>query len=158
MAGPAVLGLLLVGVGVAALAIRQYDINFLPNLGEWGWPFFVIVPGLVLMGASLIPARPQGAALAVVGAVITAVGALLLYQSQSGHWESWAYAWSLLPAAAGAALVLYGLFAGERGMWTAGLWLAGIAAVLFVAGAWFFEGPSPARSATSTRATGGRSA
>lgn len=140
MTGPAILGLILVAVGVAAIAIREYDVNFLPHLGAWGWPFFVIVPGLTILGASLLTPRPRGAALAVVGAVVTTVGALLLYQSQSGHWESWAYAWALLPAAAGVALGLYGLWVADRRMWTTGAWLFGIAAGVFVVAAWFFEG------------------
>ena len=140
MAGPAVIGLALVAIGVAALAIREYDINFLPHFGTWGWPFFVIVPGLVLLGASFVLPRPRGIGLAIAGAVVTAVGGLLLYQSQSGHWESWAYAWALLPAAAGVALIGYGLFASDRGMRTTGTWLAGIAGAVFLVGAWFFEG------------------
>jgi hypothetical protein len=140
MAGPAVIGLALVAVGVAAIAIREYDVNFLPHLGSWGWPLFVIVPGLVLLGASLVMQRPRGVAVAVAGAVVTIVGAILLYQSQTGHWESWAYAWALLPAAAGVALVGYGLYATDHRMWTVGVWLAGIAGAAFVFGAWFFEG------------------
>lgn len=141
MAAPAVFGLLLVAVGVVALVIREYDVNFLPHLGAWGWPLFVIVPGIVALGASLLVRRgPGGATLATLGAVVTTVGLILLYQSQSGHWESWAYAWALLPAAAGAALVAYGFSSSERGLWVSGLWLGGIALVVFVAGAWFFEG------------------
>ena len=140
MVAPAVFGLVLVAVGVAALVIREYDINFLPNLGAWGWPFFVIVPGLVLLAVALAVPRPRGVAFAVAGAVVTTVGGLLLYQSQSGHWESWAYAWALLPAAAGIALIAYGAFAADRRMWIAGAWLAGIAGAIFVVGAWFFEG------------------
>ena len=140
VAAPAVIGLFLILFGAAALAVREYDVNFLPHLGTWAWPFFVVVPGLVLLGAAVVAPRPRGAGFAVSGAVVTAVGSLLLYQSQSGHWESWAYAWALLPGAAGVALVAYGLFAADRRMRTAGLWLAGLMAVLFAAGVWFFEG------------------
>ena len=140
MAGPAVIGLILVAIGVASLAIREYDVNFLPHLGAWGWPLFVIVPGLVLLGIGVLMPRPQGAAVAVVGTVVTTVGGLLLYQSQSGHWESWAYAWALLPAAVGVALVGYGLYAADRRMRITGIWLAAIAGAVFLAGAWFFEG------------------
>ena len=76
----------------------------------------------------------------LAGSIVTTVGSLLLYQSRSGDWESWAYAWALIPLAAGAALVLYGLFARSSSMVRGGTWMAGIAAVLFASGAWFFEG------------------
>lgn len=140
MTGPAVVGVVLIAFGATALVLRELEINPFGAIGSWGWPFFVIVPGLVLLAASLLPAAPKGIGFATAGAIVTTVGALLLYQSRTGHWESWAYAWALIPLGAGAALVLYGLFARERGMVTTGLTMAGIAAALFLAGAWFFEG------------------
>ncbi|HEX2625391.1 MAG TPA: hypothetical protein VHL56_00630 [Candidatus Limnocylindrales bacterium] len=140
MVAPAVIGVLLVVVGVIALIVREADVNLLPGLGTWGWPLFVLVPGLVMLGAGVLLPAPRGAGLAVAGSVVTTLGALLFYQSQSGHWESWAYAWALLPGAAGAGLLGYGVLARERGMRTTGTWLLGIAAVVFLAGAWFFEG------------------
>jgi hypothetical protein len=140
MTGPAVVGMLLVAFGAAALVLREAGINPFEAVGTWAWPFFVIVPGLVLLAASLVPAPPNGIGFAIAGAIVTTVGALLLYQSRTGHWESWAYAWALIPLAAGAALILYGWLARERRMVTTGLTMAGIAAALFLAGAWFFEG------------------
>lgn len=140
MTGPAVVGLLFIAFGAAALALRGAGINPFGAIGTWGWPFFVIVPGLVLLAASLVPAPPKGIGFAMAGAIVTTVGALLLYQSRTGHWESWAYAWALIPLGAGLALLVYGLLIGARGMVTTGMTLAGVAAALFLAGAWFFEG------------------
>jgi hypothetical protein len=137
---PAVVGLLLILVGAVVLIARTAGVNLLDQIGPWGWPLFIIVPGLVLLGASLLPARPTGVGFATSGSVVTAVGLLLAYQQQSGHWESWAYAWALLPGAAGVGLLLYGLYASEGAMVRRGLLLATIAAVLFAVGAWFFEG------------------
>ena len=137
---PAVIGVLLIVVGAIALALREFGTNILPSIGEWGWPFFIIVPGVVLLALSLVPAPPRGIGFATAGAIVTTVGALLLYQSRSGHWESWAYAWALIPLSTGVAMALYGLLARTRGMVTSGLWMAAIAAFLFVGGAWFFEG------------------
>lgn len=137
---PAVLGLLLILVGGAALVLRAADINLLPTIGRWGWPFFIIVPGVVLLLAALLPAPPRGIGFATAGAIVTTVGGLLLYQNETGHWESWAYAWALIPTDVGIAMALYGLLARERGMVTSGLWMAAIGAILLAAGAWFFEG------------------
>jgi hypothetical protein len=37
-------------------------------------------------------------------------------------------------------MAAYGLIARTRGLVTSGLWMAAIAGILFVVGAWFFEG------------------
>lgn len=139
-AGPALLGVVLVAVGVVAIAAREADLVLFPGLGTWGWPLFIIIPGVVLLAASLVPTPPAGIGFAIAGAVVTTVGGVLLYGSQTGHWESWAYAWALIPFAVGAALFLYGLFARSASMVRAGEWVGGIAAVAFIVGAWFFEG------------------
>jgi hypothetical protein len=136
----AVLGLLLVAVGAAVLFAREAGVNVYAWFGPVGWPVFVIAPGVVLLFASLVPTRPNGVGLAVAGAVVTTVGLILAYQSRTAHWNSWAYVWTLLPGAAGLGLIGYGLICRERPMVDRGLWLAGIAGVLFAAGAWFFEG------------------
>jgi cell wall-active antibiotic response 4TMS protein YvqF len=137
---PAVLGLLLIAVGAVVLVARQAGFDLFGSIGSWGWPLFIIVPGLVLLVASLVPAPPAGIGFAIAGSIVTTVGSLLLYQSRTGNWESWAYAWALIPAAAGVALIVYGLYARRPSMVRGGSWMAGIAAVLFATGAWFFGG------------------
>jgi hypothetical protein len=65
----------------------------------------------------------------------------LLYQDQTGRWESWAYAWALVgPAASGLGLVIWGLRSGSPSDVRNGTWslLAGLA--LFLIGYLFFEG------------------
>ena len=137
---PAVLGVVLIAIGIAAMLFRQAGVNLFESIGSWGWPFFIIVPGVVLLALSLIPTPPKGIGFATGGAIVTTVGSILLYQQRTGHWESWAYVWALIPLAAGLALILYGLVARERRMVTNGVWMAGIATLLFLVGAWFFEG------------------
>ena len=137
---PAVLGGVLIVVGIATLVVREAGVNLFGWIGAWGWPFFIIVPGVVLLALALFPTPPRGVGFATAGAVVTTVGSILLYQWRTGHWESWAYAWALIPLFVGVALVLYGLLVRERGMVGNGLWMAAIAALLFTAGAWFFEG------------------
>lgn len=137
---PAILGGILIVVGAAVLLARSAGINLFATIGPLTWPYLVIVPGLVLLGLALVPARPQGVGFAIAGSIVTTVGALLLYQSQTGHWESWSYAWALIPAAAGLAQVGYGLFAGDRAIVDRGFWMAIIGGLLFAVGAWFFEG------------------
>jgi hypothetical protein len=135
----AVLGVLLIAVGAVALVLREVvGFDFFAAVGDRGWPYFVIVPGLVLLAAAFVPAPPRGIGFAIAGAIVTTVGGLLLYQSESGNWESWAYAWALIPMSAGLALVAYGLLTGNAAFTRNGTWLGGIAAVLLLTGAWFF--------------------
>jgi LiaF transmembrane domain len=139
-ASPAVLGLFLVIVGVIALFVRQLGIDLFEAIGAWSWPFFVIVPGLVLMGAALLPAPPRGLGFAIAGSVVTAIGVLLLYQTRADHWESWAYAWAIIPMAAGIGTFLYGALIRASRLIGAGLRLITISTILLVVGWWFFEG------------------
>lgn len=89
-------------VGAALLIIGGVFLvlNF---LGVALWPLFILGPGLALLApaALLQPGqRPRAAYLAVPGAVMVALSALLFVQLLTGYWQSWAYAWPLLPIAA----------------------------------------------------------
>jgi hypothetical protein len=78
-----------------------------PLLLRW-WPALVI-----LLGGGLLYAASRGrsrAPIAVPGALVTGTGLILLYQSLTEHWGSWAYVWTL-----------YGLFLGV-GLWLNGHW------------------------------------
>ena len=138
--GPAALGLVLVVIGAGALLLRQLGFDLFDAVGPWSWPFFVIVPGVVLLGAALMPAPPKGLGFAVAGSIVTAIGGLLLYQSRTDHWESWAYAWAVIPMAGGIGTILYGLFTRASSLISSGLWMAAISAIMLIVGAWFFEG------------------
>jgi hypothetical protein len=137
--GRLVFGLVLVLVGAAVLGARALGGDLVESIAEAGWPFFVIVPGLVMLTASVFPERPHGQGLAIAGAIVTTIGTMLLVMDQTAHYEAWAYAWALIPGGAGVGSLLYGLFAGERELITNGLRLIVISALLFAIGAWFFE-------------------
>ena len=134
-----IVGIVLVAVGLAAFALRQLGVDLGDAVGDGGWPLFVIVPGLILIALAVMPAAPNGVGFAIGGSIVTTVGLLLLYQQATGHWESWAYAWSLRPAAAGVAMTVYGWATGHRELTSVGVRLAGIGALLFAVGVWFFE-------------------
>ena len=95
--------------GVGWLVARDLRLDPFAPIADAGWPFFVIIPGVILMLSSLIPKPPGGVGFAIAGSIVTTVGLVLLYQEQTAHWESWAYAWALVgPGAAG------------LGMWSTG--------------------------------------
>ena len=132
-----VLGGLLVLIG-AILLIGQF---VRIDIGHYGWPFFVIAPGVLLLVMALTARGAVSEGLAIAGSIIAVSGLILLYQNSTDHFESWAYAWALVfPGSIGVGMLLYGLTAGRPGNVRAGTRLVGIAGVLFLLGAAFFEG------------------
>jgi len=132
-----VLGGLLVLIGAIWLVGQFVRID----VGHYGWPFFVIAPGVVILFLALTARGALGEGLAILGSIITVTGLILLYQNATDHFESWAYAWALIfPGAVGVGMILYGLVADRPGNARAGARLVGIGVVLFLLGVAFFEG------------------
>jgi hypothetical protein len=130
------LGVLLIVMG--ALFFVGQAVGF--ELGRFGWPFFVIIPGLALSGVGLAAGGSTGERVTPLGAAVTMVGVILLYQNTVDHVESWAYAWALVfPTSTGLGQIVYGSLKGRDDMVVTGRRLALIGAALFVAGAFFFE-------------------
>ena len=132
-----VLGGLLVLIGAILLAGQFVRVD----IGHYGWPFFVIAPGILILLVALTARGAVSEGLAVFGSIVTVSGLILLVQDATDHYESWAYAWTLIfPGAIGLGMILYGLTARRPGNIRSGTRLVGIALVLFLLGAAFFEG------------------
>ena len=133
--GAAALGGILIALGLLFLVTQQLDLD----IGEVGWPFYVIGPGVAIAVLGLT--MRTGSGLTIAGSIATVVGLVLLYQNATDHWESWAYAWALVgPGGSGLGMLLHGARNGDPSMMRAGFWqiLGGIG--LFAAGFVFFEG------------------
>jgi hypothetical protein len=133
-----ILGIILIALGGFFLADRVVGFD----LGHYGWPLFVIVPGLLLFVAALATADVRaGTGLATAGGITTMVGLVLAVQNATGLWATWAYAWALVgPGGTGVGLLVYGLLRGQRDLVTAGARTLGVALVLFAGFGLFFEG------------------
>ncbi|GAB4513835.1 MAG: hypothetical protein OHK0046_15050 [Anaerolineae bacterium] len=95
----------LIGLGIFFLANQVFNFNIFGLL----WPFFVILPGVPFLYYALNGGK-EHSGLIFPGLIISGTGVILLLQAITGHWESWAYIWTLYPAMVG-----YGLqFHGER--------------------------------------------
>jgi hypothetical protein len=134
-----ILGTILVLIGLVAGLGRLAGIDLATLIGDQTWPLLVIVPGLALLGLAFVASPPDGTGFAIAGAIVTAVGTILLVQANTGLWESWAYVWALIPGSAGLALAVYGWATGARDEVRVGLRLMLIAGILFVVGAWYFS-------------------
>jgi hypothetical protein len=131
-----VLGGLLILVGIALLVAQLVGVD----LGRVGWPFFVIIPGAVVLILGLWLGGSAGEGLSVVGTMVTTVGLILLYQDRTGHWATWAYAWALVaPTSIGLGQLLFGALHGQAKLVRSGLdtLLAGLG--IFIVLGLFFE-------------------
>ncbi len=125
----------LVGLGGLLLFSQMLGYDF----WSMAWPLFVIMPGafLFLMVKEM---GKRAAGLTIPASMITALGLLLLYQNTVNHWESWAYAWTLIfPTALGLGLTFYGDLARKPGTVKVGERMAQVGLGMFVVGAIFFE-------------------
>jgi hypothetical protein len=130
------IGILLILGGAGVLAVRQLGLE----VGEAAWPLFVIVPGVVLFVVGLAVGGRAGTGFAVAGTVTVVTGLILAFQSQTGLYATWAYAWALVaPGAIGLGLLLYGGLTGQRDLALGGLWSLLTGLVIFIIGAFFFE-------------------
>lgn len=133
-------GLALVLLGAWLLAVR-----LIPSLEQWSdsvfeWPVFVIGAGVLMLLFGLL-ARAPG--MAIPAAIVGGIGGLLYWQNATGNWESWAFAWTLIPGFVGIGLILMGLLpGGESDSLRAGGWLLVVSLTLFVVFGSFLGGPN----------------
>lgn len=128
---------LLIGIGLIVLGVL-FLLGPALNLAQVGWPFFIIVPGAVLIFlAFTMPAT--NAALAVPGTILATIGLMLLVFTLISHWQGWAYAWTLILAATGVGTYLQGVLTDNPHQRSAGTRTAVWGLIGFIVLALFFE-------------------
>ncbi len=129
-------GIILIALGVLGLVSQMFNIRF----GHVIWPFFILVPGVVMIVLALRAEQGSGEPFVMLGSLVTMTGLLLFYQNLTGHWASWAYAWALIaPTGVGVGQWLYGTVNGRPGAVKAGRDLLSIGLIIFASGFVFFE-------------------
>ena len=130
-------GLILILVGSLFLLMQLF-----PGLAEQidlarQWPLIIIAIG----GFFLLAALLGTPSLAIPGSIVGGIGSLLYYQNLTGNWDSWAYAWALIPGFVGLGIMLMYLLRGQpkRAFREGGRQLV-VSLVLFVIFAAFFNG------------------
>ncbi len=105
-----VVGVVLVLVGVWFLLGTYFPelADLIPV--EFDWPVLIIGIGLIFFVSSALVKAPG---LAVPGAILAGIGSILYYQNQTGDWDSWAYAWTLIPGFVGLGILISNFFEGR---------------------------------------------
>ncbi len=129
---PLLVGAVLVTIGSCSLAsaLGLEPMRFI-------WPFFVIVPGAAMFTVGMTNRHVAG--LVVPGTIVGGIGLILLFQSISGHWASWAYAWGLIPVWIGAGNMLRGHLLEQPEHVEEGRKLARVGLICFLIAGTFFE-------------------
>jgi hypothetical protein len=129
-------GLILILLGAWFLAVQ-----LVPGLQEWfSWPWIIIGIGVLMLIIGLLAGVPD---MAVPACIIGGIGGLLYWQNATDNWESWAYAWALIPGFVGVGIVLSGLFGGRVGKsLREGGNLILISLILFIVFGAFLGGPN----------------
>ena len=133
-------GAILILLGIAFLMVRFIFSVFDFDFGHYTWPFFIIVPGVLMFLSAFILERQAGVTLAIFGGMVTTTGGILLIQNLFDLYATWAYAWALIaPTSMGLSKLLYGALRGMGDEVKAGLTMAMVGAVIFVIAGAFFE-------------------
>ena len=99
-------GLVLILIGALIFATQ-----LVPGWETWfQWPLFIVGIGAVLLVIGLLTRVPG---LAVPACIVGGIGGLLYYQNVTGDWDSWAYAWALIPGFVGVGVIVAGVLGGR---------------------------------------------
>lgn len=85
------------------------------NLSDILWPFYVIVPGIMLFVFAFAGGKSTSG-LVIPASIVTTIGLILFSQNITDTFESWAYAWALIPAASGLGMVIMSNMTGNSAM------------------------------------------
>ncbi len=128
-------GSVLIAIGILSIlgqVFRQID------FWEIFWPFTIIGIGAVFFAAMFAGGRSVSG-LAIPGSIFSTIGLMLFYQNMTGHWESWAYGWTLILMAVGIGIYIMGAWGDKSGQRQAGLRVVRVGLIMFVIFGSFFE-------------------
>ncbi len=103
------LGIFLILVAAFLVALRFYP-PLRALIPPFDWPIWVVIAGGLILLVGLLVGAPG---MAVPACIVAGIGGILYYQNATGDWESWAYAWALIPGFVGVGTLLAGLLGGE---------------------------------------------
>ena len=108
------------------------------DVAHYGWPVFVLVPGIALVGVA--GAVPEASGLCVPGAIVIMVGLVLFVQNAFGLFATTTYTWALVtPGGIGLGMWLQGSVEQAPEVRGRGARTLGTGFIIFLVSALFFE-------------------
>ena len=130
-----VFGGLLIALGVIFLIGEIFRVN----VWEYAWPMFILVPGLIFFGIT-ISGGSKSAGFAIPASILSTVGLIFFFQALTGHYASWAYAWTLIfPTSVGLGMFVMGSLGDDESLRKQGKGFLRAGLVLFVLLGFVFE-------------------
>ncbi len=131
--------LVLILLGAWFLVVQLVPTLQVFALNRENWPVAIVGVGILLAIVGLVTWVPG---LLVPASIVGGIGVLLFWQNLTGNWESWAYAWTLIPGFVGIGVFLSSLMQGRfQEALTGGGWLVLISGVMFLIFGSFLGGP-----------------
>jgi len=133
--GTLIAGSILIFFGLLAL-LGQVFRGF--QFWNYLWPVILIAFGGVFF-VGMFAGGKSVAGLAIPGSIFSLLGLMMLFQSLSNHWESWAYGWTVILIAVGLGVFIMGHYTDDEHRRRAGLKVMKVGAILFIIFGGFFE-------------------
>ncbi len=130
-----IIGLILILAGLLFLVLQAF-----PGVADQfdlasQWPLIIVGIGALFLLGAILGTPP----LAVPGSVVSGIGLLLYYQNATGNWQTWAFAWALIPGFVGVGILIMSFLDKEsRDQGREGLRLVLISLALFLVFGGFF--------------------
>lgn len=132
--GSLVFALLMIGLGLWYLSAQFFPVMRQLAYGPGSWPNHILAVAAIFALVGLVTWVPG---LLIPASIIGGIGGILYYQNAYNAWETWSFAWTLIPGFVGVGLLLYGLLARRSGAIIGALWTLFASAVLFgIFGGW----------------------
>ena len=120
-------GIILILLGLLFLANEIFPETF----NFWDWPILLLGLGLAFILWAILGGL---GGLAVPGAILSGLGAIFYLQNRYDAWDTWAYAWAVIPGLVGLGVILSGIIDRDfKNRFFSGLTLIIISAILFFA-------------------------
>jgi len=137
----AFVAVMFIGLGILLLAF-----NFIEGLDlRHAWPllFFIFAAAFYLPALLWRNERHGLGGLYIPGSILAALGLVFTYNTLSGDWGSWLFAWTWIPGGVGLGLMLGARVGGWSDVvFSVGAWMLGVNAAIFAALATFFGTPA----------------
>lgn len=137
----AFLAVMFISLGILLLAF-----NFIEGLDlRRAWPLLIFIFAAAFYLPALLWRNERNglAGLYIPASILVTLGLVFTYNTLSGDWESWLFAWTWIPAGVGLGLMLGARVGGWSDVvFSVGAWMVGVNAAIFAALATFFGTPA----------------